>query len=143
MQYLHGVRMRRAEEYLRIGYYTATEVAAMCGFDDVGYFIKCFRRHAGRTPKIFATRPAPFVFTKKEKTDAFLGKSVFFVYINSFFMPYSVTGRNGGRRRMPQRSLPWRRLRSGQRRGDSRPARRSVHWGKARRREDLARFRAG
>lgn len=78
MQYLHGVRMRRAEEYLRIGYYTATEVAAMCGFDDVGYFIKCFRRHAGRTPKTFATRPAPFAFTKKEKTDAFLGKSVFF-----------------------------------------------------------------
>lgn len=48
--YRDSVRLYYAEEYLNLGYYTVSEVAEKCGFDDVGYFIRFFRKKTGMTP---------------------------------------------------------------------------------------------
>lgn len=50
LQYRDALRLQRAREYLFSRYYTVTEVAALCGFEDVSYFVRFFRRHTGLTP---------------------------------------------------------------------------------------------
>lgn len=54
MQYRDRVRIFYAKEYLLSGYYTVGEVAERCGFDDVSYFIRFFKKHVGTSPKKFA-----------------------------------------------------------------------------------------
>ena len=39
-----------AKEYLNSGYYTVTEIAEKCGFDDVSYFVRFFKKQTGLTP---------------------------------------------------------------------------------------------
>lgn len=53
MQYRDKVRIFYAKEYLGSGYYTVSEVAYRCGFDDVSYFIRFFKKHTGISPKKF------------------------------------------------------------------------------------------
>lgn len=53
MQYRDRLRIAQAEEYLRSGYFSVTEVAFRVGFDDVSYFVRFFKKHTGMTPKEF------------------------------------------------------------------------------------------
>ena len=50
LQYRDGIRLYYAKEYLRSGYYTVSEVAVRCGFEDASYFVRFFRKHTGVTP---------------------------------------------------------------------------------------------
>ena len=53
LQYRDKVRLSYAKQYLMSGYYTVTEVAEKCGFSDVNYFIRFFKKHMGMSPGIF------------------------------------------------------------------------------------------
>jgi AraC-like DNA-binding protein len=53
IRYHDSIRMYFAKEYLNCGYYTVAEVAKMCGFDDVSYFIRFFKKKTGMTPSVF------------------------------------------------------------------------------------------
>lgn len=48
--YLNYYRVERACFLLEQKKYTVTEVAMECGFNDVSYFIRCFKKHKGITP---------------------------------------------------------------------------------------------
>lgn len=50
LQYRDKIRLQYAKEYLMSGYYTVFEVAEKCGFDDVNYFIRFFKKHIGVPP---------------------------------------------------------------------------------------------
>ena len=47
---IHRQRVREAEKLLISEARSLTEVAALCGFNDVGYFRQIFRKHTGLTP---------------------------------------------------------------------------------------------
>ena len=53
LAYRDKLRLLHAKEYLFSGYYTVTEVANKCGFDDVNYFIRFFKKHTGISPGKF------------------------------------------------------------------------------------------
>lgn len=53
LQYRDSIRLYYAKEYLNSGYYTVTEIAKKCGFDDVSYFVRFFKQKAGLTPGEF------------------------------------------------------------------------------------------
>jgi len=48
--YLNTVRLNQAEEMLRTGKWNVTEVASHCGFTDVFYFSRLFKKHKGVPP---------------------------------------------------------------------------------------------
>ncbi|HBQ65090.1 MAG TPA: hypothetical protein DD727_09290 [Clostridiales bacterium] len=50
MEYLHRIRMRRAEEYLRSGY-NVSETAKMVGYEDAFYFSRMFKKSGGSSPR--------------------------------------------------------------------------------------------
>ena len=52
-QYRDRIRLSYAKDYLSSGYYTVTEVAEKCGFEDTNYFIRFFKKHTGTTPGRF------------------------------------------------------------------------------------------
>lgn len=54
LQYRDTLRLSYAKEYLLTGYYSVTEVAEKCGFEDTNYFIRFFKKHTGITPKNFS-----------------------------------------------------------------------------------------
>ena len=53
MQYRDSIRLYYAKEYPNSGYYTVSEIAEKCGFDDVSYFVRFFKKKAGFTPGEF------------------------------------------------------------------------------------------
>lgn len=53
IQYRDSIRLYYSKEYLACGYYTVSEIAEKCGFDDVSYFVRFFRKHTGITPGQF------------------------------------------------------------------------------------------
>ncbi len=53
LQYRDRICLSYAKDYLMSGYYTVGEVAEKCGFDDVNYFIRFFKKHTGITPGKF------------------------------------------------------------------------------------------
>lgn len=53
LQYRDTIRLYYAKEYLRSGYYTISEIAGKCGFADVSYFVRFFKKQAGITPGEF------------------------------------------------------------------------------------------
>lgn len=53
-EYITIVRMRKAEEMLRHGYSTITEIAYNCGYNDSNYFSSVFKKHKGITPLRFS-----------------------------------------------------------------------------------------
>ena len=50
LQYRDTVRLQNAKEYLISGYYSVSEVAVRCGFEDPSYFVRFFKKHEGVTP---------------------------------------------------------------------------------------------
>lgn len=54
LAYRDALRMDYAKELLLGGYYTLAEIAERCGYSDVGYFIRIFRREVGITPRRYA-----------------------------------------------------------------------------------------
>ncbi len=74
IQYLREYRMERAARFLSEGSDHITEIAARCGFQDVSYFTKTFRRLKGCTPKEYrqthppAARP-PHLLTEPLNAD--------------------------------------------------------------------------
>lgn len=56
MQYRDQLRVTCAKECLLSGYYSVSEAAARCGFEDVSYFVRFFRRQTGMTPGAFRKR---------------------------------------------------------------------------------------
>lgn len=54
--YLNEIRLERSIRFLRDLRYNVTEVASLCGFTDVPYFIHCFRLRYGLTPGDYRRR---------------------------------------------------------------------------------------
>ena len=55
IQYRDSIRLYYAKKYLNSGYYTVSEIAEKCGFDDVSYFVRFFKQKTGLTPGKFKT----------------------------------------------------------------------------------------
>lgn len=51
MNYVNSYRMEQAALMLESGEVTVTEAGLSCGFGDTSYFIKCFKKYRGMTPK--------------------------------------------------------------------------------------------
>ena len=56
LQYRDDLRLSYAKEYLNSGYYSVSEIAHKCGFDDVSYFVRFFKKQTGITPGDFKKR---------------------------------------------------------------------------------------
>lgn len=54
--YLNEIRLERSLHFLRDLRYNVTDVAGLCGFTDVQYFIRCFREHFSFTPGEYRRR---------------------------------------------------------------------------------------
>ena len=50
MQYRDQLRLSYAKECLLSGYYNVSETALRCGFEDVNYFVRFFKKQTGMTP---------------------------------------------------------------------------------------------
>ena len=50
VEFLRQMRLKRSAELLSTGNFNVTEVARMCGFDNIGYFRKCFKDEFGVAP---------------------------------------------------------------------------------------------
>jgi len=50
LQYINGIRMEKAMHFLKMGQYSATEVASLVGISDYNHFGRLFRRTYGCTP---------------------------------------------------------------------------------------------
>lgn len=50
MVYIRILRLEKAKKLLKKGNFSLSEVASSCAFLDVGYFIRCFKKHYGITP---------------------------------------------------------------------------------------------
>lgn len=53
MCYRDSIRLYYAKEYLSRGYYSVSEIAHRCGFEDVSYFVRFFKKQTGTTPGSF------------------------------------------------------------------------------------------
>ena len=54
--YVNEIRLERSLHFLRDLRYNVTDVANLCGFTDVQYFIRCFRQRFGFTPGEYRKR---------------------------------------------------------------------------------------
>lgn len=50
LQYRDAIRLSYAKEYLSSGFYTVSEIAEKCGFEDTSYFVRFFRKKTNLTP---------------------------------------------------------------------------------------------
>lgn len=55
-QYVLHIRIEKAKELLAAGALPLADIAAMTGFEDVGYFIQMFKKREGQTPSSFRKR---------------------------------------------------------------------------------------
>ncbi len=49
-QYVTEMRLQKGRQLLLTAHYSVKETAALCGFEDTAYFIRCFTRRFGVTP---------------------------------------------------------------------------------------------
>ena len=54
--YVNEIRLERSIHFLRDLRYNVTDVACLCGFSDLQYFIRCFRERFGLTPGEYRKR---------------------------------------------------------------------------------------
>ena len=50
IEYRNSLRLLHAKDYLLQNHFTITEIAYQCGFDDVNYFSRFFKKHTGISP---------------------------------------------------------------------------------------------
>jgi len=50
LKYINRLRVEKAKDLLRSELYTHNEIATLCGFENVCYFNKVFKKHTGITP---------------------------------------------------------------------------------------------
>ena len=50
LKYINDLKVKYATELLRSGYYTVTEAAEKCGFDNVYYFSLFIKKETGQSP---------------------------------------------------------------------------------------------
>ncbi|NSW92750.1 MAG: helix-turn-helix transcriptional regulator [Firmicutes bacterium] len=55
IEYLTNIKVEKAKDFLKKGV-SVTETARLCGFNDVYYFSKCFKKVTGLSPKNFQKR---------------------------------------------------------------------------------------
>lgn len=55
-QYLIHVRLMHAADLLETGMLSVAEIAEQCGFCDISYFSKCFKKHFGINPSEYRVR---------------------------------------------------------------------------------------
>ncbi|MBI4626846.1 MAG: helix-turn-helix transcriptional regulator [Verrucomicrobia bacterium] len=55
-KYVNEIRLERSLHFLRDLRYNVTDVALLCGFTDLQYFIRCFRQRFGFTPGEYRKR---------------------------------------------------------------------------------------
>jgi AraC-like DNA-binding protein len=55
VEYLNHYRSIKAVDYLREGY-TVTETASMCGFENLSFFTRIFKRYTGKVPSFYKKR---------------------------------------------------------------------------------------
>lgn len=53
IEFLNEVRLSRSLELLESSSYSVTDIAVLCGYTDLQYFIRCFRERFGMTPGVF------------------------------------------------------------------------------------------
>lgn len=53
LKYINNLKLERAKELLRSGYFTVSEVSEECGFDTVHYFCLFIKKETGLTPSQF------------------------------------------------------------------------------------------
>lgn len=53
LKYIHQLRLNYAKELLRSGYYTVSQVAEKCGFENIQYFSLFIKKETGKTPSQF------------------------------------------------------------------------------------------
>ena len=56
IRYRDNIRLYYAKEYLNSGYYSVSEIAEKCGFDDVSYFVRFFKKQTGTSPGAYKKR---------------------------------------------------------------------------------------
>src|SRR5690606_1268396 len=54
IEFIRGVKLKRAAQLLAQNNFNINEIAYMVGFTDVDYFRKCFKEQFGKTPKEYA-----------------------------------------------------------------------------------------
>ena len=67
LQYLRMIRMQAARQLLLNPYSNISEVAAMCGFTDIHYFNRAFRKFHNVPPGIFRSDPARYADTENKR----------------------------------------------------------------------------
>ncbi len=50
---LNEIRIAKAKRFLKYTSYTVSQIANMCGFENAGYFAKCFKDSCGMSPIIY------------------------------------------------------------------------------------------
>lgn len=56
VKYIIQLKINHACDLLRAGTYTITEISEICGYDDVGYFSRQFKKYTGITPTEFKNK---------------------------------------------------------------------------------------
>lgn len=51
IEYRNNLRLQHAQTMLRSGEYTVSETAALCGFSNLSYFTRLYKKQFGRSPK--------------------------------------------------------------------------------------------
>ena len=74
LQYRDAIRLHYAKEYLNSGYYTVTEIAERCGFEDVSYFVRFFKKKTGLTPGAYRKQAEGPWIEKGNIPDGIAGK---------------------------------------------------------------------
>ena len=53
IKYINTLKINRAKELISSGLYTINDVMILCGFSEISYFCRCFKKSTGLTPTQF------------------------------------------------------------------------------------------
>lgn len=56
MNYIQILRLETAKEKIKSGNFKISEISALCGFSDVSYFTRCFKKRYGMTPTEYSAK---------------------------------------------------------------------------------------